>query len=102
VHWAHGHLGKGFASLGLNVGLPSVGLITGYALGGDTLGGAFAALMIGGIGYIAAPTLDMCLLSTETVDDDTPKGARVLLPSSVGIMPMLTQGQRGLMLVGQF
>jgi len=103
VHWVHGHVGKGFASLGLNVGLPGLGLLSGAAVG-NGYGSLAMALILGGIGYIAAPTLDMSLLSTETVEEATtvPKGARALLPSSIGLMPMLDQNRRGLMLVGQF
>lgn len=104
VHWAHGHVGKGFASLGLNVGLPGIGLLSGFAVGGSSWGGLFLGLMLGGIGYVAAPALDMGLLSTETVDvpASPPRGARLLVPQSVGLLPMVDEHRRGLMLVGQF
>lgn len=97
VHWAHGNAGKGFISLGLNLGIPTIGALSSVVLG-------YYGLILAGIGYLAAPTLDMALLSTETVDGPAtaPKGARVLLPSSVGIMPMLDPNRRGLMLVGRF
>ena len=104
VQWAHGHVGLGFASLGLNVGLPTLGYLSGALIGNGSFDDLFGALLLGGIGYIAGPTLDISLMSTETVGD-TPqgrRGARLLLPSSVGIMPMLDQNRRGLMLVGQF
>jgi len=106
VHWAHGYVGKGFASLGLNVGLPGQGLLSGLAIsaGGADAGGVVIGFILGGIGYIVAPTLDISLLSTETVDEanTTPRGARALVPSSVALMPMLDQNRRGLMLVGRF
>ena len=99
VQWAHGHVGMGFASLGLNVGLPTLGYLT-----GALVGSGFGAIVLGGIGYIAGPALDIGLLSTETVEDTSQgrRGARLLLPSSVGIMPMLDQNRRGLLFVGQF
>ncbi len=105
VHWSHGHVGKGFASLGLNVGLPGIGLLTGFAASGaDAWGGLFLGLILGGIGYVAAPALDIGLLSTETVNAPArpPRGASALLPSSIGVMPMLDQQRRGLSLIGQF
>lgn len=105
VHWAHGHVGKGFLSLGLNVGMPAIGAIFGALFVDNSSGGTLAAFGLTGIGYILAPTLDMAILSTEEVPDKTPavpKGARLLLPTSVGFAPMLDQNRRGLMLVGQF
>ena len=102
VHCAHGHVGKGFASLGLNVGLPGLGMLAGFAIGGGGMASGFYGLAIGGLGYIAAPALDISILAKETVDAPAPKGARALLPSSLGLMPMLDQNRRGLMLVGQF
>ena len=102
VHWAHGHVSKGFASLGLNVGLPGLGMLAGFAIGGGGMASGFYGLAIGGLGYLAAPALDISILAKETVDAPAPKGARALLPSSLGLMPMLDQNRRGLMLVGQF
>lgn len=105
VHWSHGHVGKGFASLGLNVGMPAIGAIVGSLFVDNRSGGIFAAFGLTGIGYILAPTLDMAILSTEVVPDKSPavpKAARLLLPTSVGFAPMLDQNRRGLMLVGQF
>lgn len=104
VQWAHGRVGLGFASLGLNVGLPTLGYLSGALIGNGSFDGLFGAVLLGGIGYIVGPTLDISLMSTETVEDTTQvrRGARLLLPSSFGIMPMLDQNRRGLMVVGQF
>jgi len=104
VHWAHGHVGKGFIALGFTAGIPAAGVGIGL-LGAGTGIGIYGGLLLGGIGYFVGPILDMSLLSTEEVPDETvtvPKGARLLLPTNVGIMPMLDQNRRGLMLVGQF
>lgn len=96
VQWAHGNAGKGFISLGLNLGIPAIGALSSVVLG-------YYGVILAGIGYLAAPTLDMALLSTETAEAPTvPKGARLLLPSSVGIMPMLDANRRGLTLIGRF
>lgn len=104
VHWAHGHVGNGFASLGLNVGMPLGGGLIGLAAGAGDGWDALAFAGIGAaIGYIAAPALDMAIFSTETVDAPVEKkGARVLLPSSVGVMPMMGQDRVGLSVVGLF
>lgn len=105
VHWTHGHVGKGFAALGLNVGVPLVGGGLGAVIGGASLGGLYGAIIFGGIGYFVGPILDLSILSTEQVPDTTvtvPKGARLLMPTSLNLVPMLDQNRRGLMLVGQF
>ncbi|MDI1447358.1 hypothetical protein [Polyangium sp. 6x1] len=105
VHWAHGHVGKGFTALGLNVGLPLggglIGLMAGAGEGLKALGyTAIGAL----VGHIAAPALDMAIFSTETVDApiERPKGARALLPSSAAIVPMMGPDRMGLSVVGTF
>lgn len=49
VHWAHGHVGRGFASMfGLRLGLPLVGGLVGFGLG--SLGGSAGALLGFGLG----------------------------------------------------
>lgn len=106
VHWAHGHVGQGFVSFGLNAGLPVggglVGLMAGAGSGGwDALGFAAIGFVVG---YFAAPIIDIAALSTETVDApiEPKKGARALLPSSVMVVPMADPNRVGLSLVGQF
>ncbi|MDC3952700.1 hypothetical protein [Polyangium jinanense] len=107
VHWAHGHVGNGFASLGLNVGLPIGGGLIGLMAGAGSYDGwdTLAYTAIGAaVGYFAAPALDMAIFSTETVDEpvEPRKGARALLPSSVAVMPMVGQDRMGLSVVGLF
>jgi hypothetical protein len=49
VHWAHGHVGRGFASMfGLRLGLPLAGGLVGFGLG--SLGGSAGALLGFGLG----------------------------------------------------
>src|SRR5262245_28737111 len=38
IHWKHGHVGKGFGSLGLRVGLPLGAFIVGALIGGAACG----------------------------------------------------------------
>ncbi|MRG94139.1 hypothetical protein [Polyangium spumosum] len=105
VHWAHGNVGQGFASLGLNVGAPLggglIGMMAGAGDGLDALGYAAIGALVG---YFAAPIIDIAAMSTETVEvPNTPKkGARALWPSSVTVVPMMDQNRAGLSLVGQF
>ncbi len=101
VHWSHGHIGKGFGSLGLNIGLPLLsGLIgSGVDAGAGSSGYMFTFAIVG---YFVAPILDIAALSTEEVDESPKKGSRLLLPSSVAIVPMIDGNRRGLSIVGQF
>lgn len=104
VHWTHGHVGKGFISLGLNVGAPLVLGAIGLAAGGTSgdVYGSIAGGFIGfGLGYIAAPIIDIAALSTETVEEEA-KDKSALLPSSVMVVPMVGQNRVGLSVVGQF
>lgn len=49
VHWAHGHVGRGFASMfGLRLGLPLAGGLVGFGLG--SLGGSAGAALGLGLG----------------------------------------------------
>ncbi|TKD12731.1 hypothetical protein [Polyangium fumosum] len=105
VHWAHGHVGKGFASLGLNVGLPLGGGLLGLMAGAGTGYEAIGYVAIGAlVGYVAAPALDMAVFSTETVEapQESVKGARAILPSSVTVVPMMGQDRMGLSVMGLF
>jgi hypothetical protein len=75
VHWAHGHVGKGFGALGLNVGLTSVGGLVGVAAicsGGcngewSGLTQLFGFVIGGGVGLLSANIIDVAALSYETV-----------------------------------
>lgn len=76
VHWANGHLARGFGSLGLNFGMPIAGAGLGLAVacagGGcssksDGSGLFFGPVIGGGLGSIAAVVLDVSLLAYEPV-----------------------------------
>jgi len=117
IHWAHGHVGKGFGSLGLNVGGPlTLGLIGSLIsqAGSDGRCGMFgcgtpglaAGLLIGGL---AAPIIDVAVLSNEEVlVPAEPDGTK---PPSVMLVPIFSvghvgrggrEGRGGLALAGQF
>jgi hypothetical protein len=76
VHWAHGHLVRGFASMGLRVGLPVVGALVGVSAAASSSGSgnSLAALDDIGLGIllgiVATPIIDATLLS---FDDPPPK-----------------------------
>jgi hypothetical protein len=96
IHWKHGHVGKGFGSLGLRVGLPLGAFIAGALIGnaacsdsdsenglvGCPVGvGAFAALA----GLVAAPIVDAAVLAREPVTPPaTPPIQAALVPSDGG------------------
>lgn len=66
VHWAHGNVGKGFGSLGLNVGLPLVLGGAGLVAGMGSLEGAFRGLLVGAVfGTITASIVDVAVLAYE-------------------------------------
>jgi hypothetical protein len=92
VHFAHGHVGTGFASAGLRVGLPIVGALIGFAAedchgGGEFcgLGGAAVGLLVGGA---AAITLDAAVLAREEVKPEPGPIQRL------GISPVLDPQKR--------
>jgi hypothetical protein len=73
VHWSHGNVGRGFASLGLRVALPTVGLVA-AGVGakndpgnGDGLapGAAVGLLVVLPAGIIAASAIDTSALAYE-------------------------------------
>jgi hypothetical protein len=78
VHWAHGHVARGFGSLGINLGMPVVGAGLGVAVacaGGGCSGQSngfaifFGPLIGGGLGSIAAVIVDVSVLSREPVEE---------------------------------
>jgi hypothetical protein len=105
IHWAHGHVGKGFGSLGLRVGLPLGAFVVGALIGNATCSdkdsedsyvgcpvgvGALAALA----GLVAAPLFDAALLAREPV---TPPAAP---PIQAAFVP--SDGGGKLVLAGRF
>ncbi len=102
-HWAHGHVGRGFASLGLNAGIPAFMLIPGvfFTLASKSETPLIVAPLLGELVFNA---IDVAVLSNdeEKLPWIPPKGARALLPSSVAVVPMLDPKRLGVALVGQF
>jgi hypothetical protein len=82
VHWAHGHAGKGFGSLGLRVGLPIGGALAGVGLanchgGGGGYCGLGEALVGFSLGIIGAIVIDSAALAYEDVPVESRPTARV-------------------------
>jgi len=96
VHWAHGHVGRGFAVLGLNLTLTAVGFVSGLYLNVE---GPPAV-----VGYLTGPLLDIALFSDEIAKQPLPTTSRNSPPLGVtfGIAPMVDSTRCGLLLTGQF
>jgi hypothetical protein len=105
IHWKHGHVGTGFGSLGLRVGLPLGAFLAGVLIGNAACGdsdsensfvgcpvgvGAVAALA----GLVAAPIVDAAVLAREPV---TPPAAP---PIQAAFVP--SEGGGKLVLAGRF
>lgn len=102
VHWAHGNVGRGFASLGVNLAAPLLfaGLGTAISRSGDVYLGAVGM----NVGIAGAQLLDALVFARETVTVPVVErqGARTLLPSSVGFAPMVDSTRLGILVLGQF
>ena len=75
VHWSHGQVGRGFASLGIRVGAPFLFATLGYvAFRGESRSDDFAGaigLVLGfGFGVLSAIIIDAAALAYERVDDE--------------------------------
>lgn len=93
VHWSHKALGKGFASLGINVVGVTAGLFLGVAASGKDLSDAFYGAITGAyVGGVAAILVDSLWLAYEPVT--APEGTSFNIGLSVGL--------NGLSVVGQF
>jgi hypothetical protein len=105
IHWTHGHVGTGFGSLGLRVGLPLGAFLAGALIGGAACGdgngentivdcpvavGAVAAVA----GLVAAPILDAAVLAREPVNPPAPP------PIQAAFVP--SDGGGKLVLAGRF
>ena len=104
VHWRHEHVGRGFGSLGLNVGIPFTLGAVGVAATGKNCNyslGCLAGFALGYfIGSIVAPIIDVAALSTEKVT--VPVEPEALGVQSLTVVPILGKGRTGLGLAGQF
>jgi hypothetical protein len=115
VHWAHGHVARGFASLGITLGVPSsiIGIViaTGYAAEPNCRGD-FCGLETVAIGFVSgwvasylAPAVDVAALSYDELpvaDNKKPLPKAGWRPVITGVVPLLGQGRTGLALAGQF
>jgi len=71
VHWAHGHIGTGFASLGIRVAGPLAGLGVGAMIPGIAGKDNLAGALIGtACGAVAAMVVDAALLAREPAPPD--------------------------------
>jgi len=85
VHWAHGHVGRGFAALGLDVALPLVGGLIGstgvHCTGNEECEPDFSPLVIGFmVGALAAPLIDSFTMGYEDAPA-APTGLASIKPS---------------------
>lgn len=107
VHWAHGNVVKGFASLGLTLGAGIVGAAAGVGLGAaanTTCDGGSVCVPPGivygffigmGLGVVAANVVDVLVLAREA----PPRGAD---HASLSLVPLLTPQGGGLAAIGKF
>lgn len=96
VHLAHGRVGTSFLSLGLTTASTTLGWVAGLAFRGE--------LITGAIGLLGMNIVDIAVLSREKkrVSVDKPRGAQLVLPSSIHLLPMLESNARGMSIVGMF
>lgn len=87
AHWTHGNRGRGWASFGLNLGVPLVG---------SFVAGGYGALVGLGLWNI----LDIATLHYEQVP--VKPASHATTAPSFAVLPMLDQKRAGIMLVGQF
>ncbi|HRI63793.1 MAG TPA: hypothetical protein PK156_06130 [Polyangium sp.] len=96
VHWTHGRVGRGFGVLGLNLTFTAVGALS------TPLFPSSAYLIPAILGYLAGPTLDIAVFSTE-VDKAPMSNTASRTPGvTFGVIPMVDSTRRGILLTGQF
>lgn len=95
IHFAHGHVGKGFLSMGLRVGMP-IALGLGLAAASNCSSGGYCGLgefALGfGIGMAGASAIDSAAIAWEKVPAEP----------SVAVVPMLGRDHAGLAISGAF
>jgi hypothetical protein len=106
VHWAHGHVRRGFVSFGLHMSMAYLSVLPMtyfYAVFNHDVPSEIVPVF-SVLGVLAANAIDIGIFSYDKVQVplSEPRGARVLLPSSVALVPMLNAQQQGIALVGQF
>jgi hypothetical protein len=109
THWAHGHVGKGFASLGLTLGAGIAAGATGFALGAATggtgcgnggsfcfpVGPVFGAMVGAGVGVVAMNLVDAFVLGREVPRESDRGGA-------ISLAPIVDAHSGGLAVLGKF
>lgn len=103
VHWANGEVGRGFGSLAMNVGLPLGGLFVGYGVGaitGDPSASGVGAILVGAMGLIAAPVIDVAALAYKKPSGSSDSAAG--WPTRVMLTPVLGHELTGVGIGGQF
>ena len=116
THWAHGHVGKGFASLGLTLGAAVAGGTTGFALGVATggtgcpargipggnggsfcfpVGPMFGAMVGAGVGVLAMNLVDAFVLGREEPRTMERGGM-------ISLAPMVDAHSGGMAVMGRF
>ena len=99
IHWSHGHVGRGFLSLGLNGGLPvgvaSLGSLSDGS-GPTAFIGFFAAMLVG-------RAIDVAVLSYDEVEESSAaSGRRGAWAPALTLAPVVGRDQTGLGVAGVF
>jgi hypothetical protein len=97
IHWSHGHVGRGFLSLGLNGGLPVAAASLGSLESGSAaFFGFFTGMLIGRV-------IDVAFLSYDEVEEGSPApGQRDAWAPALTLAPIVGRGQTGLGVAGIF
>ena len=101
VHWSHGHVGRGFLSLGLSAGLPIVAGNLG------ALADSYGPTRFAAVGFLAGiligRAIDVAVLSYDEVEEgSTGPGQRDAWAPSLTLAPIVGRDQTGLGVAGVF
>jgi hypothetical protein len=100
THWANGMVGRGFASVGLNLGLPFGTSLVGAGLDAASGGFVITGFLVGGaIGFVVAPIIDFGALAYKPIEEEGEAQAGV---PRFNLTPIVGQGQTGLSFSMQF
>jgi hypothetical protein len=104
IHWAHGNVGRGFISFGLNGALPVMGAGLGFAAGGGDSGASFTGFMVGvTLGVLGGRAIDVALVAFDydelvsAAASDTPEWV-----SSLKLVPIAGPDRAGAGIAGIF
>jgi hypothetical protein len=108
THWVHGYGAKGWAAVGINVGVPisisATAFANGYAADPDCrgdfcgLGTLLVSVLAGWVAVGIAPAIDIATLAYHKGPETPPAPG----PKITGVVPMLGDKKTGLSIVGQF